>query len=1028
MKRLILFFFAVALFSSCVEETLPVDSPTAESVPSFSAVRENFATPGKDTKTILRYDRSVEWTKGDGVGLFDGTSIQRSDYTIPTKLVDDGWCISYKYVAASNGSETSFSYLYYGKDAEEHKSHIPAVGKEYFLLYPWNTNFLANPSKGEFRCWIKKEQTAEAGTYDASRGFAVARTTDLSQPVVFRNAVSLLEFVITPEMDSKIVSIAVKGNNSEALGGNILVKLAEDGTVTTSAWNENAEYKAMDDKGFEKVITFKGPDTGLAAGKYYLSVMPNTLSKGITVTATDINGSTYVRTSSASFTFKPSMIYGMGEIEGGTYTTEGITELPYVFSLYTKAGNLNECKYLRSVKGTVTDSKTAVLGTIMHYDDQTGTSLKVSFSGVTTSGGTDYYRNTDVWADAAGFDNIPVKSMISEESAAKGTYGYAGENYYLLTAPLQCNLPSSFDVSFGLFVDGGLANWNVYISDNIEDFDGDGVTDAVDTDITPHQTVTLPATKVNYYYTVNVENEGKYVAGKTLYVKVSPTGTKLVTGGTGTGWNKQSSLHTGFLITDATKEFDTYLSKDPVYFEPFDNHSTGIDYLIGHKLCNMANVAGSAVEGQTYVYQRPGYAQIGYVNYQIAKATSTADKPYYNGITNNVGSFKTPVLEAGNLILSFKAMAYQNPGGRRTHATTHISDIEGDITSVTINIHGGGTINGEETVTVSGLDYLKFTEFTCQINGATSETYLEFTSAPESGQFSRWFIDDICVTRSGETADQIKVMSFNVNNSLTEDSGLMDTDPKRWTVRRYAINEMLKEEKPAVMGGQEVTSVQLSDIAGFGYGAYGIGRTDGGVTEESGEMMGIFYDQSQVTLEENGTFWLNEDGTVGEKGWDAGYVRIASWARFSLAGKSYKKFIVLNTHLDNTGAESRKQSIIKIKNKLKEINPNGLPVVLLGDFNIVATDRIFDVLKPDFVDTRAVAPETDTEPTYTKWGEEGFAGRVIDHIFASGFDILKYRTVNDRTYRGKGTFFGFPFDETCPNLSDHDPVTAILEF
>ena len=239
---------------------------------------------------------------------------------------------------------------------------------------------------------------------------------------------------------------------------------------------------------------------------------------------------------------------------------------------------------------------------------------------------------------------------------------------------------------------------------------------------------------------------------------------------------------------------------------------------------------------------------------------------------------------------------------------------------------------------------------------------------------------------------------------------------------------MLKVEKPAVMGGQEVTSVQFSDIAGFGYGSYGAGRADGGVTENSGEMMGIFYDESQVTMEGNGTFWLNEDGTVGEKGWDAGYVRIASWARFSLAGKPYKKFIVLNTHLDNTGAESRKQSIIKIKNKLKEINPNNLPVVLLGDFNIVATDRIFDVLKPDFVDTRAVAPETDSNPTYTKWGEEGFAGRVIDHVFASGFDILKYRTVNDRTYKGKGTFLGFPFDEKCPYLSDHDPVTATLEF
>ena len=127
MKRLILFFFAVALLSSCIEETLPVDSPAAESAPAFSGVRENFVSPGKGTKTILRYDRSVEWTEGDEVGLFDGTIIDRNDANMPNEAaVDDGWRVSYKYVAASNGNETSFSYEYNTNDSEDHKSHVPA--------------------------------------------------------------------------------------------------------------------------------------------------------------------------------------------------------------------------------------------------------------------------------------------------------------------------------------------------------------------------------------------------------------------------------------------------------------------------------------------------------------------------------------------------------------------------------------------------------------------------------------------------------------------------------------------------------------------------------------------------------------------------------------------------------------------------------------------------------------------------------------------------------------------------------------
>ena len=141
----------------------------------------------------------------------------------------------------------------------------------------------------------------------------------------------------------------------------------------------------------------------------------------------------------------------------------------------------------------------------------------------------------------------------------------------------------------------------------------------------------------------------------------------------------------------------------------------------------------------------------------------------------------------------------------------------------------------------------------------------------------------------------------------------------------------------------------------------------------------------------------------------------------------YKKFLVLNTHLDNSGSNSRKQSILLIKEKLKAINPEGLPVVLLGDFNVEAGNRIFDPLKPSFVDTRTVAPETDEDPTYTKWGENGYAGKVIDHIFTSGFDVLGYRTVDERTYKGKATLI-VEYDTECPYLSDHDPITAILEF
>ena len=1019
MKRTFsILFIGSLLLVSCLKEQLPQEQDNAECPPVFTAGREQFTVP---VKTVLRYDHSVEWTKGDQVGLFDGTLTVRGEVTHTDKMINAGWSLPYRYIAAQDGSESSFSYSYYNKDDEKYKSHIPAEGKQYLLLYPWNTNFVANLESKEFRCWIKKEQTAEAGTYDPSRGFAVAMTDDLTKQINFKNAVSLLEFTIPAKLDSKIVSIAVQGNNSEALGGNILVKINDDGTLSTSAWNESAEHKALESKGFEKVITFKGPETGLAAGKYYLSVMPNTLSKGVKVTATDINGDTYVRTSSASFTFRPSVIYAMGEVDGGTYATDGITELPYVFSLYATADAGNTLKYTTAAAVSAYNETDKYFENKYTDNSQKGAEFVVRGAGRSSSD----IRASLFYSNVQGCDNIPAKSFVTAESA--GT-NYV-ESYFKLSLPLQMPFPSKFNVTFGLALWGSaIRDWKIQYSKDDKNWNDCG-------------SFSNHTTNAGKYYMFNVQCElsETFASGDILYLRWIPTGNKKVTdaSATTTGWGSDCRFWGGIVISESTEETtQSPINKDVVYYEPFDRMTGGVDYLMSgrlngtEKLGHMANAIGADIsawtEGQsagltgTNVAMRPGYVQVGFVN-------PTAD--FASTLNASVGTLMTPSLAEGNLDLEFKAMAYRSPLIRPDDADAKgdRKDYAGDATSIVVEVIGGGTIDGQTSKTIENVPTSSFKTLNLKIVGATNQTQVKFTSPSVTDRYTRWFLDDICVSHSHETQSSIKVMSFNVNNSLSESTGWVDTDPKRWTVRKHAVKNMLATEKPAVVGGQEVTSVQLNDIAGFGYGAYGVGRTDGGTTTDSGEMMGIFYDESQVSLVDKGTFWLNETGTVGELGWDADYIRIVSWAKFSVKSDEYKKFLVLNTHLDNSGSNSRKQSILLIKEKLKAINPEGLPVVLLGDFNVEAGNRIFDPLKPSFVDTRTVAPETDEDPTYTKWGENGYAGKVIDHIFTSGFDVLGYRTVDERTYKGKATLI-VEYDTECPYLSDHDPITAILEF
>ena len=178
----------------------------------------------------------------------------------------------------------------------------------------------------------------------------------------------------------------------------------------------------------------------------------------------------------------------------------------------------------------------------------------------------------------------------------------------------------------------------------------------------------------------------------------------------------------------------------------FSQQANGSLLYHGDKLAGMLNFCGSDIAtwdaatknglSGSNVRQRPGYAQIGFVE------TQTVAQGSY---TNNTGALLTPAFGvSGTLKLSFDAMAYKNTS---VHSNSGAKDMNGDLKSVVVEVIGGGTIDGAAKKVVSGLTYTEFKNFTLTIEGATASTAVRFTSEPASGQFSRWFIDDICVTK-----------------------------------------------------------------------------------------------------------------------------------------------------------------------------------------------------------------------------------------------------------------------------------------
>lgn len=261
------------------------------------------------------------------------------------------------------------------------------------------------------------------------------------------------------------------------------------------------------------------------------------------------------------------------------------------------------------------------------------------------------------------------------------------------------------------------------------------------------------------------------------------------------------------------------------------------------------------------------------------------------------------------------------------------------------------------------------------------------------------------MTFAKSTADSLTVVSYNIRK------GLIDDGTNSWEYRREASPAMIADQHPDIFGLQEACDFQVEYLEKHcrGYKSVGIGREDG---KNEGEQMRIFYKTSSIKLLKWGTFWLSETPDIPSRGWDAACNRTATWALLK-DKKSGRVFYYVDTHIDHRGREAQKNGLNLIVDKIADINPEGYPTILTGDFNITPDDTALDELDTRMQSARTFALTTDSEGTYNGWGEES---DVIDYIYYSGFSSCpRFQTIT-KAYLGR------------QYISDHFPVKAVLYF
>jgi len=252
-------------------------------------------------------------------------------------------------------------------------------------------------------------------------------------------------------------------------------------------------------------------------------------------------------------------------------------------------------------------------------------------------------------------------------------------------------------------------------------------------------------------------------------------------------------------------------------------------------------------------------------------------------------------------------------------------------------------------------------------------------------------------------------MTYNIRVAV--DEGI-----NSWENRKEKVASMIRFHHADIIGLQEALLLQIKDLIKLlpEYNWSGVGRDDG---KEKGEFSAILFRKDKFELLEGSTFWLSETPDSVSLGWDAAYLRIATWVK--LKGKNTGKvFIHLNTHFDHKGIEARENSANLIIKKLSEIKNNiESPIIITGDLNCTPESEPYKIFTLLFLDTRtnSVHPFYGSDITFNGFGNSIIPANIIDYIF-----------VNDLVSIYQSGIIGETFNGNYP--SDHMPVIAEIIF
>lgn len=275
----IIMLAASAAAMSCNKESQP-SRAIEDEITSGEQMTIQASTPivvDADTKTYLS-EGSITWAANDAINIFGDTSE--------------------KFTLASGQSTTSGTFT--GN----------AVSGDLYGLYPYDAE--ATCTGGVITATVKDAQNANKNNIANNTNLAVGHYADGA--MVFQNLCGLLKFEIKSD---NVAEVVISGNNNEDLAGKVSI-----------SWSNGApQYTVLEGSKTISIKTYNG--AVMSKGVYYAMVLPQTFTKGITVTLKPYKWASddvmrrsnqpadLVKTGSSALTIERSHIKPLGFIDKG---------------------------------------------------------------------------------------------------------------------------------------------------------------------------------------------------------------------------------------------------------------------------------------------------------------------------------------------------------------------------------------------------------------------------------------------------------------------------------------------------------------------------------------------------------------------------------------------------------------------------------------------------------------------------------------------------------------------------------------